>query len=224
MDGRSGPRRMRVVICDEQRVFAEALSWVLSNEGYDVVACSRTPSEAAAILGQGAADACLVGLPFANVRTGRVLSTVKEAAPGVAVVALAPGSTRRVVEEAAGAGVAGMALKEDDTAEILRVLSGATQSRLSAGVKMVLAEGRPHGDHTVSPLSPRQREVLAHLANGASTGDMAAAMGVRPSTAQTHVRALLVKLGAHSRMEAVARAVHQGLVVDLPRSRIDHPC
>ena len=41
---------------------------------------------------------------------------------------------------------------------------------------------------------------------------MAAAMGVRVSTARTHIDAVLSKLGAHSRLEAVAYAVREGLV------------
>ncbi len=55
-------------------------------------------------------------------------------------------------------------------------------------------------------LTARQREVLDHLVAGASTEDMAAAMGIRPVTVSNHVAALLRRLGVRSRLEAVALA------------------
>jgi len=47
---------------------------------------------------------------------------------------------------------------------------------------------------------------------GESTVAIARAMGVRISTARTHIDGVLCKLGAHSRLEAVAYAVREGLV------------
>jgi len=55
-------------------------------------------------------------------------------------------------------------------------------------------------------LTARQREVLDLLVAGASTEDMATAMGIRPVTVSNHVAALLRRLGVRSRLEAVALA------------------
>ena len=66
-------------------------------------------------------------------------------------------------------------------------------------------------------LTDREHEVLARLVRGQSTTSMARSMGVRLSTARSHVDAVLIKLGAHSRLEAVACAVREGLVdIDEP--------
>jgi PAS domain S-box-containing protein len=54
-------------------------------------------------------------------------------------------------------------------------------------------------------LTPRQAETLRHLANGRSTAQMAAEMGVSVDTVRNHVRDLLKRLDAHSRLEAVVR-------------------
>jgi len=61
-------------------------------------------------------------------------------------------------------------------------------------------------------LTEREWEALGRLVRGESTAAMARAMGVRISTARTHIDAVLSKLGAHSRLEAVAYAVREGLV------------
>lgn len=57
-----------------------------------------------------------------------------------------------------------------------------------------------------SQLTPRQAEVLRHLAAGCSTQQIAELMSVSVETVRNHIRAVLRKLGAHSRLEAVANA------------------
>jgi DNA-binding CsgD family transcriptional regulator len=61
-------------------------------------------------------------------------------------------------------------------------------------------------------LTPRQNEVLHHLAMGCTTRQMAEAMGVTEQTVRNHVRDLLKRLGVHSRLEAVVRAHELGLI------------
>ncbi|MFL5953839.1 MAG: LuxR C-terminal-related transcriptional regulator [Gaiellaceae bacterium] len=61
-------------------------------------------------------------------------------------------------------------------------------------------------------LTPRQHEVLAHLAAGCSTEQMAEKMGLSPATIRNHVKRLFKALGVHSRIEAVAVARRDRLV------------
>jgi len=70
---------------------------------------------------------------------------------------------------------------------------------------------REHGSYH---LTPRQRQILAQLARGHSTEQIAASLGVAPHTVRNHIRRLLYALGVHSRLEAVALAVREGLVVN----------
>jgi len=63
------------------------------------------------------------------------------------------------------------------------------------------------------PLTPRELEVLAAMADGASNKAIARRLGISFHTAKFHVAAILAKLDADSRTEAVARAAHLGLVM-----------
>ncbi|CAN5844461.1 response regulator transcription factor [soil metagenome] len=67
-------------------------------------------------------------------------------------------------------------------------------------------------------LTPREMEVLAGLARGQDQGHIARSLGISPATVRTHVRNLLGKLGATSRLQAVAVALRLG-VIRPPRSR-----
>jgi DNA-binding NarL/FixJ family response regulator len=62
-------------------------------------------------------------------------------------------------------------------------------------------------------LTPREREVLALLAEGASNKAIARALAVSVHTAKFHVASLTEKLGAHGRLEAIAIAIRAGLVM-----------
>jgi DNA-binding CsgD family transcriptional regulator len=62
-------------------------------------------------------------------------------------------------------------------------------------------------------LSPREREVLALLSEGASNKEIARALAVSIHTAKFHVASLTEKLGARSRVEAIAIAIRAGLVM-----------
>jgi DNA-binding CsgD family transcriptional regulator len=63
-----------------------------------------------------------------------------------------------------------------------------------------------------SVLTPRQREVLALLAEGASTTQIATMLGLAEETVRNHIRQLLRRLGVHTRLAAVAHARREGLI------------
>jgi|SRR5579862_238422 len=90
----------------------------------------------------------------------------------------------------------------EDPAALLRLLD-------EEGIDAVVTDAPPNG----APLTPRELEVLAAMADGASNKAIARRLGISFHTAKFHVAAILAKLDADSRTEAVARAAHLGLVM-----------
>ncbi len=109
------------------------------------------------------------------------------------------------------------------------LLRGAEPSRIEAALRAVEAGLRVVGDGLELPpaaatdasdaaaiseaapgLTPREREVLGLLAEGFSNREVAAALEVSERTAKFHVAALLKKLDARTRTDAVVRAVRKG--------------
>ncbi len=64
----------------------------------------------------------------------------------------------------------------------------------------------------VEPLTPRERQVLEHLAEGLSNREIAARLGISEHTVKFHVSAIYGKLGAASRAEAVRHGLRHGLI------------
>jgi two-component system nitrate/nitrite response regulator NarL len=86
-------------------------------------------------------------------------------------------------------------------------------SRTDFGVATPRSSASGAGGATAAPsLTPRQYDVLALLAEGASTPQIASALGLAEETVRNHVRQLLRRLGVHSRLAAVAYARRNGLL------------
>ncbi|WP_194894039.1 LuxR C-terminal-related transcriptional regulator [Catenulispora pinisilvae] len=228
---------MRVLLCDAYRLFAEAFASALSQRGHDVVgvsfdpralpaaapsasSASSAPSSSRAPSSSSTADVCVVDfgpptpdLPAladaANLRCSKLLALTSEegAASLYALIT---------------AGVDGLISKRRGLDEIVtaieRLHSGAgyydpvlvRQAVTERRSKEETAEARLTGT-----LTPRELEVLRQLVRGASTGGMAAAMGISVTTVRSHTQAVLNKLGVNSRLQAAACAVSYGLVEPL---------
>jgi two-component system nitrate/nitrite response regulator NarL len=131
----------------------------------------------------------------------------------------------------APAPVLALAADEREAAEALRsgargvLLRGAAPEAISAAL-LAAARGltvldghlagelvRPPAAAPLEPLTPREREVLALLAEGLANKGIAARLGISEHTAKFHVNAILGKLGVESRAEAIVQAARMGLVV-----------
>jgi len=216
---------MNIVICDGHRVFADALASLLHGAGHEVVGSVVSLEEAAETCARVQVDACIVDLR--PTRTGRRpdIEQAVRSAPGTAFVALSASADATTLQQAAAAGAGGLALKGDDFGEFLRVVTDTVSSHehrtgpaparqvvLSRSARAALRAGQGVTAGPSQFLTEREWEALGRLVRGESTAGMARAMGVRVSTARTHIDAVLSKLGAHSRLEAVAYAVKEGLV------------
>jgi DNA-binding NarL/FixJ family response regulator len=118
------------------------------------------------------------------------------------------------VGELVAAGARGVLWRDVDGERLLAaaqaVLAGATV--LDEGMAALLLERKATQPSGVE-LTPREAEVLGLMAEGLSNKLIAARLGISDHTAKFHVNAVLDKLGAETRTEAVVRAARQGLLM-----------
>lgn len=81
-----------------------------------------------------------------------------------------------------------------------------------ADVRLVPATGEPARGDADPSLTPREQEVLALLAEGASNKEIARRLGISAHTAKFHVGSLMDKLDAVTRTDALAHAVRKGVI------------
>ena len=95
---------------------------------------------------------------------------------------------------------------------IRQVVAGRSILSPEITAKVMQAAVRGRGGQSTIKLSPREREVLGQLAQGATTAEIATTLFIAESTVKTHVHHILEKLDAANRTEAVAKATAIGLL------------
>jgi DNA-binding NarL/FixJ family response regulator len=139
--------------------------------------------------------------------------------PGVKVIALSMHSDRRFVLGMLEAGASGYLLKDcafDELAKAIRNVA-AGHTYLSPSVADVVVKGyldklsEPLAA-TRSPLTQREREILQLLAEGSTTKEIAAHLGVSVKTVETHRRNMMQKLNMRSIAELTKYAIREGLI------------
>lgn len=98
------------------------------------------------------------------------------------------------------------------------VVKTAPVAELVAAIRTVAAGGTHFGAHAdlgVTPVTPRELEVLRLVVDGMSNDEVGAALGVTTRTVEAHLTRLFERSGAHSRTELATRALREGWL-DLP--------
>ena len=203
---------LRVVVVGEDPLARSALLSLLDGREDLLLGGQGNPEEAVALVRSVAADIVLWDLgvdPAPDLDALRELAEVVQAP----VVVLAPDHAR--VPELLGAGVAGVLGRDADALRLAAALHAAAEDLLV--VERALSGGalrtRPAAEALVEPLTPRELEVLQLLGQGLSNRALAGRLHISEHTAKFHVNAILGKLGAQTRAEAVAQGVRLGLLL-----------
>jgi two-component system, NarL family, nitrate/nitrite response regulator NarL len=135
---------------------------------------------------------------------------------GVPVIALSSPEGNAIELLAAGASAV---LRRDTPPDALRSAMATVQFGLRVVEPSLLEIEAPRREEPreitagVDALTPRERDVLDLMATGLSNKQIASRLGISSHTAKFHIGAILAKLGAATRTEAVVRAVQRGLVL-----------
>jgi two-component system NarL family response regulator len=216
---------IRVLICDDHALFRRGLVMVLEEEDdIEVVAEAANGAEAVELARALAPDVVLMDVRMPELDGISATRTILEAIPNANVIMLTVSDEEDDLFEAMKAGAAGYLLKEISIDEVGRSVRGVAQGQRlvtpSLATKLITEfagisrRGTPRGVEAPQ-LTPRELEVLGHVADGASNREIANRLGISENTVKNHVRNILEKLRLHTRMEAVMYAMREHLL-DLP--------
>jgi len=200
---------LKVLLCDDHRMFVESLASVLQRRGHDVV-YAETPGRAVSAATHEDVDVCVMDLRFSPSEDISALDAIEKLSMATDVVVLTADPS--ALSEALLAGARVCLEKHCPVERLVNVLEDRRITGVASGDAVYRPDCRWSSHALARFLTHREREVLEALANGESTADLARRLGVGPATVRTHVQNVLAKLGVHSRLEAVAFAIRHGLV------------
>jgi DNA-binding NarL/FixJ family response regulator len=217
-----GAARPRIVVVDDHHLFRAGVRAELA-QACEIVGEAATPAAAVAVIDATKPDVVLLDVHLPDGGGVAVLDALARVGEPPAVLALSVSDAAEDVVPMIRAGALGYVTKTIDTddlvAAIERVAAGDAyfSPRLAAFVLQAFSAPpteQAAEDDVLQSLTPREREVLHHLARGYAYKRIAARLGIGTRTVESHVRAVLRKLQLSSRHEVSHWAAARGLIED----------
>ena len=182
-----------------------------------VVGVASTAGDAFRVFERERPDMILMDLGLPDQSGFEAGQQILDRFPDTKVVALTARGDPWAVDEARKAGFVGFIHKDTGVSEFVRAVKAVVGGEVALPPRARRRNARMEDDGAVlltEQLTPRERQVLALLVQGASGEAISKPLGISPNTVRTHVQSILTKLQVHSRLEAAAFAVRHHLVAD----------
>lgn len=215
---------IRVLIVDDHTLFRHGVNLLLKRQpGFEVVGEAGDGLEGVKRAKQLKPDIVLLDLHMPGIGGLEVIPLLKEEAPESEIIILTVSEDADCLLEALRAGARGYLIKNIETDFLLdsirRVVAG--ESVMSQQMTNRLAEAMRTNttkllgaENNLGKLTPREREIIVLLADGASNKKIARTLGLAESTVKIHVQGILRKLDLSSRVQAAVFAVENGLTTE----------
>jgi DNA-binding NarL/FixJ family response regulator len=210
----------KVLLADAEHLVRAGLRRIIeSRDDVEIVAEARDGSEAVARCIETQPDIAILELQLPNLSGVAAIRRIvaQEHAPRCMVISSR--ETRGYVHQALRAGAMGYLLKSATVEAFHEALSVVKEGRfyLSPTIAHHVVDAftggtMRSGDSGLDLLTQRETEVLQLIAEGLSSKEIAAQLGVSPKTAETHRASLMDKLGIHKASSLVRFAIREGLV------------
>lgn len=208
------PAQISVVVVSKQRTLADALALRLRAEpDITVVAVSQSTAMARRVLIGRQITLLLLDSDLPGDAAFGLCAEVTAAIHGPRILMVGDVSGPSRIAAAVRAGADGWVSKEESIDHLIEVIHRVARgeawlppSQLGAVLRLLMEERNNcigEGD-LLATLTPRERDVLFHLIQGAGRKEVAERLQLSANTVRTHLRNLMTKLGAHSTLELVA--------------------
>lgn len=214
-------QKIRIIVADDHPVVRDGLIAILSTQDdFDIIAEANTGDELIQKARQFTPDIILTDLEMPKTDGVQAIKQIRQYLPDTQFVVFTAFDTDERIVSAVQAGAKGYLLKGAPREEIFRAVRVVSRggSLLEPEVASKLLQhisgqnDKSPNDNLPEPLTEREQEVLSHLALGKKNKDIATELFITERTVKFYVSAILGKLSASNRTEAVTIAVQKGLI------------
>lgn len=206
---------IRVALVDDHHLVREGLRAVLEAQpGIVVVGEASDRVGAFDLVEREAPDVLILDVTFPDADGIAILRELVTRWQRLRVVVLTMHRDAETVRQAFRAGASGYVVKGAHTAELVEAVRAVRRGEryLHSSVAGLIIDDSLHWMDVGSPLSAREREILAHIAAGASAAEVGRELGISQHTVRRHVANLSAKLGLKGPKALTRYAVEQGLI------------
>ena len=200
------------VIADDHPPVLQFLSRYLSNQGITITASTRDGNEALQKIEQTKPAVAVIDARMPRVSGLDVLRRLNEINSPTRVILYTGYGDDALLSDALDAGVGGVIDKEAPLDDLVRAITivaeGGTYLDPAAAAALIAQRRRNRNRE----LTQRERDVLRLLSDGKTNEQIGAELTISPQTVRTHVQKAMEKLGATTRVQAVATALRESLI------------
>jgi len=218
---------MNVILIDDHALFRIGLEGILERRGITVIASLGDGDEGIRLAEEMKPDIILLDMRMPILSGTQVLKQIRDNGMDIPIAILTTSNEETDLIESLRMGAQGYLLKDMDPDDLVSALYDITRGKtivapeLTTVLAKVVQQGENTDDSTKDPfaeLTPRELEILCHVAEGQSNKVIAKNLGISDGTVKLHVKAILRKLDVHSRVEAAVIAVEQALCNNMKKS------
>jgi len=209
---------IEILLADDHRIMRDGLSALLKNEpDIEVIAEADNGREAVEMSRKLKPNVVVMDMSMPGLNGVEATRQILDLDDNVKVLVLSMHADKRFVIGALSAGASGYVLKDCAFEELVRAIHvvAMNQTYLSPSIADIVVESyrRSQTSPTQSfpVLTPREREVLQLITEGASAKKIASILHVSMKTVETHRQHIMEKLNAHSVAELTKYAIREGL-------------
>ena len=208
-----------VLIIDDHAMMVDGIASILEHAaGLRVVGRATSGDEGVAMARRLAPDVAIIDVAMPGLNGMEVARKIHAADPKIAMLGLSMHADERYVNGMLDAGARGYVLKTCNASELLEAIASVHRGRyhVTGELTHVLVDRSRADAHdrrrtARRTLTPREREVLQLLAEGLSSKEIAARLGLVLKTVDTHRTNIIRKLDLHSIAELTKYAIREGL-------------
>ena len=210
---------MKILLADDHTLVRRGIRALLETQAdMEVVGEAAMGTEAVALARALAPDVVLMDIGMPELDGLQATAQIKHTLPNVNVLLLTIHDDANYLFRACSVGAAGYILKGAEVAELMMALQAVQRGEVylqPAVAKLLVGDYLKRGDASqkqIEELTPRQREILALIAEGLTNQQIADKLVLSPFTVATHRQNVMEKLGLHNRVELVRYAIEHGLI------------
>jgi DNA-binding NarL/FixJ family response regulator len=223
--------KIRIVVADDHPIFRDGLCKLLALEDdFDVVAQAQDGRQVLEVLHQLEPDILLLDLKMPGLDGLQTLQRLQVAKGKTRVIVLTASDDKNEFVQAMKLGTSGIVLKQTATDQLIKSIRKVHAGEIwldshttAAVIRQFVANedaappppqplsGSPTRERERSPLSQREREIVALVAQGFKNKEMAEKMFISEQTVKNHLHNIFDKLGVSDRLELALYAIHNNL-------------
>ncbi|HET6143536.1 MAG TPA: response regulator transcription factor [Candidatus Acidoferrales bacterium] len=215
-------KNLRILLADDHALVRRGAQSVLqSQHGWKVVAEAENGRQAIEKAKRYKPDVAVVDIGMPEIDGIEVVRQIRQALPDSKILVLTMHESDQMVRRALDAGANGYLLKSDLTETLTRAVKHIFDGRpfLTPKVSEIVLNGflkkgeeNMHTEREEPHVTPREIEIIRHLAEGKKNKEIAASLGIAIRTVETHRARVMLKLGLHSLTEIVHYAMRNELI------------